>query len=373
VIAAAVIAVLFQPIRDWGRHLANRLVYGKRATPYEVLGAFAERVGETIAVEDVIPRMAQTLAEATGAARADVWLKVADELRDEASWPLESDRLAPVRSSDDDVSAISADLAVPVRHRGELLGAISISKRPGYPVTATESKLAADLASQAGLVMRNARLTEELLARLQDLRVSRQRIVTAQDEARRRLERNIHDGAQQQLVALAVKTKLADAMVGRDQAKAHEILAQIQSEMQDALENLRDLARGIYPPLLADKGLDAALQSQARKSTVPIAVVSDGISRYRPEAEAAVYFSVLEGLQNVSKYAGANQATVRLAQSDGHLTFEVADDGRGFDPSTRSFGTGLQGIADRLAALDGTLEVRSQPGSGTTLYGRVPV
>jgi signal transduction histidine kinase len=372
-IAAAVIAVAFQPVRERGRRLANRLVYGKRATPYEVLGEFSARVGETLAHEDVLPRMAQTLAEGTGAARADVWLAVADELRDEASWPRDVLRFGPVHVSGDDVSAIDAHLATPVRHQGELLGAISISKPPSEPLTATEAKLATDLASQAGLVLRNARLTEELLARLEELRASRQRIVTAQDEARRRLERNIHDGAQQQLVALAVKGRLVDAMIGRDEAKAHELLAEIQVDMQDALENLRDLARGIYPPLLADQGLAAALRAQARKSPVPVTVTSDGISRYRAEAEAAVYFSVLEGLQNVAKYAGATQAIVRLGRSDEHLTFEVSDDGGGFDPAETSYGMGLQGIADRLAALDGTFEVRTSPGSGTILRGRVPV
>jgi signal transduction histidine kinase len=144
-------------------------------------------------------------------------------------------------------------------------------------------------------------------------------------------------------------------------------------DMQDALENLRDLARGIYPPLLADQGLAAALRAQARKSPVPVTVTSDGISRYRAEAEAAVYFSVLEGLQNVAKYAGATQAIVRLGRSDEHLTFEVSDDGGGFDPAETSYGMGLQGIADRLAALDGTFEVRTSPGSGTILRGRVPV
>ncbi len=372
-IAAAVIAVAFQPIRERGRRLANRLVYGSRATPYEVLGAFSERVGETMAMEDVLPRMAQTLAEATAAVRADIWLKVGDELRDEASWPAGSDRLESVRASGEDVSAIGADLAVPVRHRGDLLGAISISKRPGEPVSATESKLAADLASQAGLVLRNARLTEELLSRLDELRASRQRIVAAQDEERRRLERNIHDGAQQQLVAIAVKAKLADAMVGRDETKQHELLNQLQSEAQEAMENLRDLARGIYPPLLADEGLVAALTAQARKSPVPVTVSADGIGRFSQDTEAAVYFCTLEALQNVAKYARANAATVQLAQSDGHLDFEIIDDGVGFDQTTRSYGTGTQGMADRLAALGGELVVTSSPGAGTRVRGRIPV
>src|SRR5207244_2839410 len=137
---------------------------------------------------------------------------------------------------------------------------------------------------------------------------------------------------------------------------------ELQAESTGALENIRDLARGIYPPLLADQGLAAALESQARKATVPVTVEADGIGRYREDAEAAVYFSCLEGLQNVAKYADASRAVIRLSHSEGELSFEVQDDGRGFDSEGTTYGTGLQGIADRLAALDGTLEVRSVPG-----------
>jgi signal transduction histidine kinase len=151
------------------------------------------------------------------------------------------------------------------------------------------------------------------------------------------------------------------------------MLADLQTETNHALEDLRDLARGIYPPLLADKGLGAALESQARKSAIPVSVEIDGIGRYPQEAEAAVYFSCLEALQNVAKYAHATSATVRLAQADRTLSFEVSDDGRGFDPAAASRGSGLQGIADRLAALGGELEVHSAPGDGTTVAGRLPV
>jgi signal transduction histidine kinase len=149
--------------------------------------------------------------------------------------------------------------------------------------------------------------------------------------------------------------------------------AQLQGDVTEALEELRDLARGIYPPLLADKGLVAALESQVRKSPVPVLIEADGIGRYPREAEAAVYFSCLEALQNVAKYASATSATVTLADGDGSLRFEVTDDGAGFDVAGSSYGTGLQGIADRLAALDGQIEVRSTPGEGTTVAGVLPV
>jgi signal transduction histidine kinase len=363
-IAAAVIAVAFQPIRARAGRLANRIVYGKRATPYEVLSDFAERMAGTYSVEDVLPRTARLLAQGTGAIRSDVWLLVGSELRAAGSWPAAEVEQIPL-TADGSIDVPRA-VAVPVRYQGEVLGALSVQKPPGDPITSAERKLLDGVASQAGLVLRNARLIEEL-------RASRERIVTAQDAAARRLERNIHDGAQQQLVALAVKTRLADSLVGRDEAKAHDVLLQMQTEAQDALENLRDLARGIYPPLLADRGLAAALEAQANRSPIPVAVEAVGVSRYRPETEAAVYFSVLEGLQNVAKYSGASHAMVSLHGDDGVLSFEVTDDGVGFDPSTTGYGTGLRGVADRLAAINGTLEVRSTQGSGTTIVGIVPI
>jgi signal transduction histidine kinase len=174
-------------------------------------------------------------------------------------------------------------------------------------------------------------------------------------------------------VAIAVKLGIAQSIATRDPAKTELMLAQLKAEAQDALANLRDLARGIYPPLLADKGLAVALESQARKSPIPVTVESDGISRYGEDAEAAMYFSVLECLQNVARHAGASHAVIRLSQAKGALSFEVTDDGRGFDAERSTFGTGLQGIADRLAALGGTLEVRSEPGEGTRLRGTLPV
>jgi signal transduction histidine kinase len=246
-------------------------------------------------------------------------------------------------------------------------------KPAGERLSPAEEKLAADLASQAGLVMRNVRVTEELLARLEDLRASRQRLVAAQDEERRKLERNIHDGAQQQLVALAVKLRLARQLAGADTAKAAELLNQVEGEITEALEDLRDLARGIYPPLLADKGLPAALEAQARKSSLPVRVEADGIGRYAQDAEAAVYFCALEALQNAAKYSSASSAEVRLWEENGELVFSVTDDGVGFDSSRTSDGTGLQGMADRLAALGGRLEVRSEPGQGASITGRLEV
>jgi len=365
-IVALVLGLAFRPVTRFARRIADRLVYGRRATPYEVLTEFSERVGESYATEDVLGRMAQILGQATGAGSARVWLRIGSELRPAASWPTDAEPAYVAVVANEVLPTIEGETVVEVRDRGELLGALSVAMPPNDPMNPSKERLVRDLASQAGLVLRNVRLVEEL-------RASQRRLVTAQDQERRRLERNIHDGAQQQLVALSVKTRLARDLTPRDPAKAAEMLTQIDTEIQTALDDLRDLARGIYPPLLVDKGLGAALDAQARRSPIPITIRTDGLGRYAPEVEAAVYFSCLEALQNVAKYAEASSATVILAQSNGHLTFEVVDDGRGFDPESRGSGTGLQGIADRLGALHGDLTVRSEPGAGTRVRGRVEV
>jgi signal transduction histidine kinase len=373
ILATAIVAVGFQPVRERVQRVANRLVYGKRATPYEVLSQFSERVAEGYAMDDVLPRMARVLAEGTGAQRADVWLRTGETLRAAAAWPSAAplDSLVHVNGSILQTPA-GADRMVAVRHQGEILGALSLSKRAGETLTPVEVNLVAHLAGQAGLVLKNVGLTADLQARLAELRASRQRLVSAQDDERRRLERNLHDGAQQHLVAIKVKLGLAEMLASSDPEKARVTLAQLKDDADEALDTLRDLARGIYPPLLADKGLGAALESQARKATVPVTVDADGIRRYSQEVEAAVYFSVLEALQNVQKYARASVAAVRLCEEDGVLRFEVVDDGRGFDAATTTKGSGLTNMADRVDAVGGEVRVISAPGRGTQVRGSLP-
>jgi signal transduction histidine kinase len=316
--------------------------------------------------------MARILAEGAGARTAVVWLKVGDQLKPVSAWPLDDLPPSALALPAVGLPDLAGTLSLPVHHQGELLGALSLTKPPGERLTPAEEHLARDLASGAGLVLRNVRLTEELLARLEELRASRQRIVAASDSERRRLERNIHDGAQQQLVALAVKTRLARSLLAKDPARASAMLSDVEREVGQALEDIRDLARGIYPSLLAERGLEAALRAQAGRASFPVEVEAAGVRRHDPGLEAAVYFCCLEALQNVGKYAGASSATIRLTEADGRLVFEVEDDGAGFDPGARGYGTGLQGMADRLAALGGELEVRSSPGTGTTVTGRLP-
>ena len=372
VLAAAAIAVAFNPVRDRAKRFANRVVYGNRASPYEVLSEFSERVAGTYALEDVLPRMAALLGRGTGARGATVWLRVGDELRPSASWGSTDIEAVAVPMNDELPEIAGASKVAAVRDREELLGAVTVAKPSNEPLTGVEERLVEDLAAQAGLVLRNVRLTEELRANLEELRASRQRLVTAQDGERRRIERNIHDGAQQRLVALAVQARLTESLAGKDPDRERDLLRQLERGIQEALDDLRDLARGIYPPLLADRGLRAALEAQARRSAVAVAVQADGVGRYPQEAEAAVYFCILEALQNVAKYARASRATVALEGDAAELRFEVNDDGRGFDTTATSYGTGLQGMADRLAALGGLLRVESEPGAGTTVIGRLP-
>jgi len=374
IVATAIVALGFQPLRERLQKIANRLVYGTRATPYEVLSEFSNQVAEAYAADEVLPRMARVLQEGTGAESATVWLRGVAELRPAATFPDGHAAPAAVPIINESLPALDGETsAVEVRHQGELLGALSISKRRGEALTPIEQKLVDDLAHQAGLVLKNVGLTADLQARLAELRASRQRLVSAQDLERRRLERNLHDGAQQHLVALKVKLGLAEMLLTRDREKAVATLEQLKHDADEALETLRDLARGIYPPLLADRGLVVALDSQARKATVPVTVRGGGVARYSQDVEATVYFCVLEALQNVQKYAHATHVVVDIRCSGDDLIFEVSDDGTGFDTDTTVKGSGLTNMADRLDALGGRVEVMSKVGSGTTLRGSVPV
>jgi signal transduction histidine kinase len=376
IIATAIVAVAFQPVRERLQKVANRLVYGKRATPYEVLSQFSERVAETYAADEALPRMARVLAEGTGAECSQVWLRSGDAIHPAASWP-ETDGASPAREPVLVRGQLMPDLggqeAVPVRHHGELLGALTITKRQGESLTPIEAKLMDDLAHQAGLVLKNVGLTKDLQARLEDLRASRQRLVAAQDDERRRLERNLHDGAQQHLVALKVKLGLVEMLISRDPQKAAATIGELKHDADEALETLRDLARGIYPPLLADKGLVAALRSQAGKATLPVHVDADGVGRYQQDVEAALYFCTLEALQNVQKYAAASAVQVSLREDGEQLLVEVVDDGRGFDVAAMKRGSGLSNMEDRLDALGGSLEIESSPGKGTRIRARLPI
>ena len=305
-VTLAILAIGFRP----AKRLARRMVYGRRSTPYEAMSEFAERLGEAYATDDVLPRMAAIVRASTGAEVARVWLHVGREFRPVASAPPEAAEPPSVAVPDGATPDVEGSRVFPVRDRGELLGALTVEMPPAEPLAKTGEQLVTDLAGQAGLVLRNVRLIEEL-------QESRRRIVTAQDERARKLERDIHDGAQQQLVALSVKLGLAEQLASRDADKTTALLAELKGDAAEALENVRDLARGIYPPVLADHGLPAALEAQARKASIPVRLDVHGSGRYPSEIEAAVYFCCLEALQNIAKYADASDATIRLGRSNG--------------------------------------------------------
>src|SRR5215470_4981667 len=236
-------------------------------------------------------------------------------------------------------------------------------------------------AQRSELSVHNAQLDSALQESLEGLRrqaaelqASRARIVAAADSERRRIERNLHDGAQQHLTALAIKLRLASELAGPDGGALARSLEDLSGEVSDAARELRDLAHGIYPPLLAESGLPAALAAAARRSTLPTTVDAADLGRYPAEVEATVYFCCLEAIQNASKHAGDGATlSLRLREDAGMLTFDVVDDGKGFDAQARGLGAGFRNMADRLGALGGSLQVESAPRRGTTVSGVIPV
>jgi signal transduction histidine kinase len=360
--ATAVVAVAFQPVRDRVQRFANRLVYGTRATPYEVMSDFADRMGGTYAAADLVPMMARTVAQGVGARRVDVWLAVGPGLVREATWPLEPAGQVP-QATADSIADLRGERVVPVRHHGDLLGALTVVKPPGEAVTPVEDKLLDDVAAQAGLVLRNARLID-------DLRSSRQRLVTTSDEERRRLERNLHDGAQQNLVSVALMLRAVRGRLGPDDAVG-TALDLASQHLATAIEELRELARGIHPAILTDRGLAPALRSLAERSPVPVVVDYRLAARPPANVEGTLYFVAAEALANVAKYAQASEVTVRVTSTDATVTLAVDDDGVGGADDTR--GSGLRGLVDRVSVVDGTLHVSSPRGGGTHLTCTVPV
>ena len=218
-----------------------------------------------------------------------------------------------------------------------------------------------------------AQLKADLRAYAAGLAASRNRLLAKADAERQSIERNLHDGVQQDLVALRIKLELAEEAMGEDPARTRQMLNAMGSHMDEVLETLRTLARGIYPALLDRQGLDDALKSIARRSPLPISVDSQAIGRYRRDIEAAVYFCCLEAMQNATKHAGRSAAIwVRLAQEDGHLRFEVRDSGGGFDAADTHGQHGVLNMRDRVEAVGGSLAIDSWPGRGTVVSGYVP-
>lgn len=252
------------------------------------------------------------------------------------------------------VAAGDLEVRVPVASIDEL-GALSESF----------NEMVVGLREREALRDRNAELVDTL-------RASQARIVTAADAERRRVERDLHDGAQQQLVLLGLKLGIARRALENDPAAATAMHDELRADLDRALAELRDLAHGIYPALLENEGLPGALHEAASRAPIPVEVDCDGVSRYPPEVEAAIYFCCLEALQNAAKHAGDGaRAIVRLRHKNG-VAFEIADDGAGFDPTVARESAGLQNMSDRIGALSGSFTIDSTPGSGTSIRGTVP-
>jgi len=382
----------------------RRVTGGDRAAPADVARSFSSRMSRSVPLDELVLQAAEGMRSSMRLRAAEVWLLANDELRPWVGDP-GIDRQPVSLGGMDPVTVVQAGLSghgwlqvwmpsmlqgredsyvrlAPMANGGELLGVVVVQRSVNErPFTTDEEGVVVELGRQVGVMVHNAKLDSALQASLDEVRrqaaelqASRGRIVAATDQARRRIERDLHDGAQQHIVALAVRVKLAEQLLDRDPQQAHEALEGIAVALDETLQELRDLAHGIYPPLLADKGLPAALGSAARRAVLPVTVRAQDLGRYAPEAEATVYFCVLEALQNAGKYAGDASAVIVAAREEaGSLVFEVSDDGAGFDVRGREPGAGFTNMLDRLGALGGTLRIESAPGKGTHVSGILPV
>jgi signal transduction histidine kinase len=353
------------------------------ATPYDVLSHFSDAVARAYATDELPARMAMLLADGTGATWAQVWLNVSGRLTLAATWPtdLDSDSTPPSLRPEDRVETGEGVRALPVRHGSQLLGVLRLQERPGLALTLVEERLFAGLAAQAGLMLKwvglRAELDDrraELLVRSEELRASRERLIETQDAERRRLERDLHDGAQQHLVALAVNLRLAHTIVGRSPHRAAVVLSEQTVAAHVVIETLSALSRGIYPRQLADEGLGAALQSAVAGSALPIIIDAHCLTRPAAPVEAALYFCCMEAVQNATKHSQATAVSVRIEESHHRWRLTITDDGIGFDHAmgVATPGAGLANMRDRLDAIGGTVQVVSSKQNGTTVTAVAP-
>ncbi len=349
----------FQPARRRLERLADRLVFGPRLSGYELISHLGARLESTIAAEDVAGSVASAVHSGLGAG----WVRVA----------LNRPERATVASVG--IAGAIVALTAPLLHDGQVVGVIECGPKLEGRYDASDQDLLSTLGRQAALAIRNSQLSAELSERLDELAASRVRLVQAEDAGRRRLERDLHDGIQQELVGLLARLGLARNQLRRDAALAETTLHEAQVDAQRALESVQEVARGIHPAVLTDRGLVEAIEERAARMTVPVDVHTDGLAagaRFRPELEGAAYFVVAEGLANVLKHASAAHVQVRLHSDYGSIGVEVVDDGRGFDPSSRKL-SGLMGLRDRVETIGGNVEVTSRPGHGTVLRATLPL
>jgi signal transduction histidine kinase len=401
-LAAAVIALIYRPVSARLAAFTERRI-DDRGSADEMLRAFGRRLAMPIALDELLLQLAESLRRTLAVDVAEVWTGSGGIFERAASDPDAGPGSLVLAPKEQPVLARAgvaghAWLSVwlpslvaergenvrvaPITHSGELLGLILVERASDEePLRANDEQVLAALARQVGLALSNVRLgsaleasLDELRAQADQLRESRARVVAAADAERRRIERDLHDGAQQHLLALAVRLRAARELAETDPPRARAMLEEVSAEVRTALENVRDLAHGIYPPLLAARGLREGLREAASRAPPPARVQANGIRRYPPEVEATVYFCCVEALQNVGKHAGNGaRATVSVREERDGLTFEVADDGAGFDPAAQPNGAGLTNMGDRLGALGGRLSVASTPGKGTRVAGTIPL
>jgi signal transduction histidine kinase len=380
IVATALVAVAFEPARRRVQQLADQLVYGHRPSPYEALSRLSAQLSGSGGHTDLFAGLASTVADSVGATEVALWIGTEDNLVAVASWPPGSNEMSRLAAPRTLASLDSGDRTHvrAIVHQGILRGAVTLTKAPGETFSRTEERLLHDLAAQAGLVIDHVGLGAELQQRLHqisrqaaELQAAAKRIVAAQYEARRRIERDLHDGAQQQLVTLALSLQTVSARaakLGDDQlvGKVEEARAQLSQ----GLAELREMARGIHPAILTQEGLEAALSFLAERAALPVTVDVCLGRRLGQDVEATAYFVAKEALTNAAKHSGASRVTVSGRLHDDRLSIEVADDGRGGVDGR--WGGGLQGLVDRLATLNGRLVVHSPAGGGTRLTAEIP-
>ena len=399
---ATTVAVLSAPaVSRRARSFAKRVVYHDKGGVDDPVRSFRGHMSRAVPLDELLQQAVENLRSAMRVPSAEVWVAVGDSLRLKVADP-ERKRPKVLLGTAETGAVARAGVSgpawlkvwmpgflvdreaevrlAPIAHSGELLGALVV-ERADATFTEEEERTLTEMARQIGITLHNAKLDSALQASLDEVRrqadelqASRGRIVAAGDAARRGIERNLHDGAQQHLVALAVKVRLIKQLATKDPDKAHQLMEQLGQDIDDTLQELRDLAHGIYPPLLADKGLVEALRSTARKAALPVTVEADALGRYTPEAEATAYFCCLEAFQNAGKYAGEGaRVTVEVREEGDSLIFTVTDDGTGFDTGGKAMGVGFTNMNDRLGAVGGTLRVQSTLGKGTRITGVIPL
>jgi signal transduction histidine kinase len=368
VIASIAIAASFEPVRIRVQRWTNRLVLGSRASPYEVLSDLSKTLAKAESVEGLLDQTAKRMADGTGADRAAVWLAEGARYRVVGVWP---------KGTTPDVVDSWQELpgyVTPIESEGTTQGALSVEKRRNDPITPNEEALLDDLAGSAASVLRNLALQAELLTTAEELEASRRRMVEAQDTERRKMERQLDEGAQQLVVSLKVKLNVAARMARADGDDAlADMLETMDGEARAAIDQIRLLARGLYPPLLETRGLAPAVRSIADLAAAPVVIETTVEDRFPLETEATVFFCISEAITNAAKHAPGATIHVGISRSGERLDFEVRDEGPGFDRASSKLGSGLQNMADRVEASGGRLVVSSRPGQGTSVKGWVPV